>query len=68
MKRKEGIRKLLDTVAMVLTAAILIVLIGALIQRAGLLPGEDEGYRIAFISEWEGDPEVYLMDLSLIHI
>ncbi len=68
MKRKEGIRKLLDTVAMVLTAAILIVLIGALIQRAGLLPGEDEGYRIAFISEWEGDPEVYLMDRHGDHL
>lgn len=63
MKRTEGLRKLLDAVAIVLTVTIIVVLIGALLRRAGLLSTEvDEGDRIAIISEWEGDPEVYLMD------
>jgi len=66
--RKESLKKFLDTVAIVLTAAIVVVLIGLLMRRAGLRLNEGKDYRIAFVSEWEGDPEVYMMDRHGEHL
>jgi TolB protein len=66
--KKEGLRRFLDTVTIVLTVAIIVALTSALMRRVGLLPGGEENYRIAFISEWEGDPEVYLMDRHGDHL
>jgi Tol biopolymer transport system component len=68
LKGKERVRKLSDAVAVVLTVAVILLIIGMLVNRFGLRPGEGESSRIAFISEWEGDPEVYLMDLHGEHL
>lgn len=66
--KKEGLRKFLDTGAIVLTVAIIVTLASALMHWVGLLQGGGEDCRIAFISEWEGDPEVYLMDRHGDHL
>jgi Tol biopolymer transport system component len=62
LKGKESVRKLSDAVAIILSVAVIVLVVSALLHRIGIRPGEGESYRIAFISEWEGDPEVYVMD------
>jgi len=68
VKGKESIRKLSDAVAIVLIAAVIILMAGVLLHQVGLRPDEGDDYRIAFISEWEGAPEVYLMGLHGEHL
>ena len=68
MKGKGSIRKLLDLAAIILAVAMVAFVVGVLVYRAGLRSSAGENYRIAFVSEWEGDPEIYMMDLHGEHL